>query len=63
MRVVSRALLFFLGGYVFAFLMGAGFWLLSNTEYPFARTVGGSALVGACVFVFCSVPFWAEWDD
>lgn len=39
--------------YLAAFVVTTGFWLLTQTEYPFVRTVGGATLVfGSLAAVF-----------
>ncbi len=47
---------FFLTSVLAAFAISTGIWMLSQTNYPFIRTVGGATLViGVIIFGFVVV--------
>lgn len=45
-----------LTGYILAFVLSAGVWMVSLTDYPFARVVGGATLaLGTVLALVCFV--------
>lgn len=51
----AKAVSMILGGYMLAFIVSTGFWLMSLTDYPFVRTVGGATLIVGTVMAAIGV--------